>query len=73
MTAQEFCYWLQGFFELGGGLNGLTPEQVNTIKAHLSLAFKHDIDPKAGPLEYQKELNQKPSNPYLDNYDEMRC
>lgn len=38
MNAQEFCYWLQGFFELSEGKK-LTPKQVQIIKDHLALVF----------------------------------
>lgn len=59
MKAVEFCYWLQGYFELSNlppeGMS-LTAEQVAAIRNHLALVFKHDIDPKAGPPEYQQEL-----------------
>lgn len=41
MTPENFCYWLQGYFELTGitGLNGITPVQVNIIIDHLNLVF----------------------------------
>ena len=39
MSETEFCYWLQGFFELSGS-DELTPAQVHIIKSHLSLVFK---------------------------------
>lgn len=39
MTEKEFCYWLQGFFELSGS-DELTPVQVQMIKNHLSLVFR---------------------------------
>lgn len=57
---ENFCYWLQGFFELSGttGPGFLTDEQIQMIKNHLALVFKHDIDPKAGNAEVQKELNK---------------
>ncbi len=42
MQSRDFAFWLQGFFELGGGENGLTAAQVAQIKQHLSLVFKHD-------------------------------
>lgn len=46
MTSKDFCYWLQGFFELSSGTpHALTPEQVQTIKNHLKLVFLHEIDP----------------------------
>lgn len=38
MTAREFCYWLQGWFELGGGVTGsFGSEQVRMIRAHIDL------------------------------------
>ena len=38
MTTDNFCYWLQGFFELTDS-SELTPEQVEMIKEHLSLTM----------------------------------
>jgi len=38
MTSQEFCYWLQGYFEVSGN-ETLTPEQVKIVKDHLKLVF----------------------------------
>ena len=62
MKATEFCYWLQGYFEIHGASttpgNALTSEQVELIQRHLALVFKHDIDPQAGPPTYQNALNQ---------------
>ncbi len=48
MTSRDFCYWLQGWFELNGTIDhreGATPETLNTIRNHLALVFKHEIDP----------------------------
>jgi len=51
MTPVEFCYWLQGYFELADveeevpTERTLTPQQVNKIMNHLALVFKHGIDP----------------------------
>ena len=60
MTATEFCYWLQGFFEISNAgvevLDMINRKQMEMIQNHLSLVFKHDIDPKAGPPAYQAEL-----------------
>mgnify|MGYP003553117332 CR=1 FL=1 len=40
MTAQEFCYWLQGYFELSDGTHkSLTVDQAEVIRRHLSLVF----------------------------------
>jgi hypothetical protein len=46
MKSVEFCYWLQGYFEIDA-CNGrsLTEAQVKTIQKHLALVFKHEIDP----------------------------
>lgn len=45
MTARDFCYWLQGHFELSG-VGPLTAEQAEMIRRHLSLVFLHEIDPQ---------------------------
>ena len=63
MKAVEFCYWLQGYFELtnndGDGLPiELNIEQVGMIQRHLALVFKHDIDPNQGPADLQAELQK---------------
>lgn len=54
MTSRDFSFWINGLFELAAAgdpkndpaIIGLTPKQVKCIKAHLSLVFIHDIDPK---------------------------
>lgn len=82
MTAENFVYWLQGWFELNDA-NGASPvdklgtDQVVMIRRHLALVFVHDIDPKAGGPEKQKELN-KIHNPVdvklpLHKGSGMRC
>lgn len=65
MTSRDFCFWLQGFFEItdaGDNPNvkidkGLTSEKVAVIKRHLALVFRHEIDPSMGPPAHQDELN----------------
>lgn len=47
MTSRDFCYWLQGFFEISDGhekINELSEKQIDLIRKHLSLVFKHEID-----------------------------
>ena len=39
MNSVDFCFWLQGYFE------PLTAKQVEVLKNHLSLVFRHEIDP----------------------------
>jgi len=39
MNAQDFAYWIQGYFEISIVDNGLAPEQCRVIKDHLALVF----------------------------------
>jgi hypothetical protein len=41
MNELQFCYWLQGYFELGQA-SGLNSDQVQVIKDHLQLVFKKE-------------------------------
>jgi len=59
MKARDFCYWLQGYFELASP-EGLTKEQIEAIKNHLSMVFTHEIDPSF-PASQQEKLNQQHS------------
>ncbi len=56
MTSRDFCYWLQGFFEVSGATT-LSAEQAQCVKAHLNLVFKHEIDPTFGGPDKQAALN----------------
>ena len=59
MTSRDFCFWLQGFFEIAKAENaGITPEQSVIIKNHLNLVFVHEIAPTFGNEEAQKKLNE---------------
>lgn len=44
MTSRDFCYWLQGAFEITQNRH-FGEEETATIKRHLALVFKHEIDP----------------------------
>lgn len=55
MQSRDFCYWLQGYFEIAENIDPvskgtrpkdveLTQNQVDVIRAHLNLVFKHEID-----------------------------
>lgn len=57
MTSRDFCYWLQGFLELSPETD-LNTRQVKVLQAHLSLVFKHEIDPSYGDKEKQDTLNK---------------
>lgn len=41
MTPENFCYWLQGYFELNAvnGSNTLTDTQTKVIQEHLQKVF----------------------------------
>jgi hypothetical protein len=69
MTSRDFCYWLQGLFELGEP-QSLDAKQTELVRRHLAMVFIHEIDPSAGPPEKQAALNaahvpawQKPDGP----------
>lgn len=47
MTSRDFCYWLQGLFELDSPKE-LNVRQTTLIKKHLAMVFKHEIDPSFG-------------------------
>lgn len=69
MTSRDFCYWLQGYLEIGE-TKTMSTKQVACVQKHLNLVFKHEIDPSMGDEKEQKKLNEihsgppfKPSNP----------
>ena len=55
MTSREYCYWLQGYFEISG-VKELSKRQTEIVIRHLSLVFKHEIDPSYGTSEHQQTL-----------------
>lgn len=61
MTAVQFCYWLQGYFEVraasGEPGGSISTKQSEVIQRHLNMVFSHDIDPQAGGPEVQHKLN----------------
>ncbi len=58
MTSRDFCYWLQGFFELKGKDDIVTPNQIQIIRNHLNMVFKHEIDPSMGDAAHQTQLQE---------------
>lgn len=67
MTSRDFCYWLQGFFEIQHS-GPVAPEpapryqlsdhQVDLIRKHLAMVFIHEIDPSMGPKPHQDKLSE---------------
>lgn len=39
MSPENFCYWLQGFFEITGKVDTLTPDQIKMVQDHLGYVF----------------------------------
>jgi hypothetical protein len=80
MTSRDFCFWMQGYLEIGNP-QSIGHEELKQIKKHLALVFKHEIDPSMGDQNHQDELNlihsvppsPLPSNGY--DYDKtiLRC
>jgi len=59
MTHTEFCYWLQGHFELNGEI--LSPEQVRVVREHLDLTFN-----KVTKFKLNSNIELKaPEQPFL--------
>jgi hypothetical protein len=72
MTSVQFCFWLQGLFEIGGDqFNTLNERQVQIIKNHLKLVFKFDIDPSFSSdpkvQEEMQEVHDGKDEPFVNN------
>jgi hypothetical protein len=46
MQSRDFCFWLQGFFELSGEVTAISVEQSAMIRRHLDMVFHHEIVPQ---------------------------
>lgn len=61
MNTEQFCYWLQGLFEVGN-IKTLDETQVQIIKDHLNLVFKKTTpylkEEKIDLKELQRELEK---------------
>ena len=71
MTSRDFCYWLQGYFEISGDKTRLAPisvEAAEVIKNHLAMVFKHEIDPSHGNTAHQQALDQLHNPPEEPGY-----
>jgi hypothetical protein len=55
MTSRDFCYWLQGYFEISGEKT-MSGEQMEMVKRHLAMVFAHEIDPAMGGAGEQAKL-----------------
>lgn len=51
MTPENFCYWLQGYFEISNGEVQLSKEKVQIIQDHLDLVFRKVTPDRKPPVE----------------------
>lgn len=56
MTSRDFCYWLQGYFEVAEPKE-IKENELQMIKNHLNMVFKHEIDPSMGDEKHQQDLD----------------
>lgn len=75
MKSTEFCYWLQGCFELANPTNGLSAAQVETLRRHLDMVFFHEIDKSYPNQEKLNEIHNKPKVPFQNTTGNelLRC
>lgn len=68
MTSRDFCFWLQGYFEIArssdeGARITMNAAQTELLKQHLALVFKHEIDSSMGDEKHQAALNEIHESP----------
>lgn len=56
MTSRDFCFWLQGYFEISGA-SEMNVDEIREVRKHLAMVFKHEIDPSHGDQATQDALN----------------
>jgi len=70
MRSRDFCFWLQGFFEIAeasGTAANFSASQVDCIRRHLAMVFKHEIDPETKLPEGATEAQQAAHQSVLDH------
>jgi hypothetical protein len=79
MTSAQFCYWVQGFFELSGA-ETLDKVQTELLKRHLNLVFAHELDKQHGDAKHQEELSKlhetivdASKRPWDPDHTKIRC
>ena len=61
MTAEQFTYWLQGFFELSGTTT-LNEQQVKILKEHIALVL-NKVTPSYEVTAVASETQISPDKP----------
>ena len=74
MRSRDFCYWLQGYFEISSaeGKPVMTEARLQLIRSHLAMVFKHEIDPTLGSVASVEEL-MKVGHPLSDSQVKLNC
>lgn len=67
MKAQDFCYWLHGFFEISENKQ-LTTEQVEVIQEHLDLVFTKVTEKSVTEKDELKEIVDKYRKSILEEF-----
>lgn len=64
MKPEEFCYWLQGVFEMSD-VKEFDEKQTATLKRHLNMVFEH--------IAHLKEEDQPSPSTFLGYGSGERC
>ena len=63
MLSRDFCFWLQGFFELSEITDRITADQAMLIRRHLDLVFAREdfliMRETPTPLPHQQNRSQR--------------
>lgn len=76
MTPRDLVYWLQGIFEVGD-VKTLNERQVQIIRNHINLVFKHmdepDLDGSSQAAHDGTPAPVSPSTPFMPHGGPLRC
>lgn len=64
MTAEQFTYWLQGYFEINDP-ERISPMETKIIKDHLALVFKKETPVRTVVVPNKTEII---TNPFEKDY-----
>ncbi len=68
MTSDQFCYWLQGYFELNGeSPYGLNKQRTDMVREHLALVFNKVTNTPVWPGPIQSQPYYPPQCIVLDD------
>ena len=62
MTPRDFCFWLQGYFEIEGKpTQALDAAQTRIIREHLALVFIHQAGAVTAKAPEEPKQSQEPT------------